>query len=55
MTKEEAIKVIRKYECNKEHYESCETAIKALEQEACEDGISRQAVLDTLDKHTYSE
>lgn len=55
MTKEEAIKVIRKYECNKEHYEACETAIKALEQEACEDGISRQAVLDTLDKHTYSE
>ena len=31
MTKEDAIKLIRKYECNKEHYEACEMAIKALE------------------------
>ena len=33
MTKEEAIKIIRKYECNKEHYEACEMAIKALQAE----------------------
>lgn len=32
MTREEAIKLIRKYECNKDHYEACEMAIKALEQ-----------------------
>ena len=32
MTKEDAIKLIRKYECNKEHYEACEMAIKTLEQ-----------------------
>ena len=32
MTKEDAIKLIRKYECNKDHYEACEMAIKALEQ-----------------------
>lgn len=29
-------------------------AIKALEQEPCEDAISRQAVLDALDNHKYS-
>jgi hypothetical protein len=40
MTKEEAIKIIRKYECNKDHYEACEMAIKALEAE------------DVLDKNT---
>ena len=33
MTREEAIKIIRHYECNSEHYEACEMAIKALEQE----------------------
>ena len=33
MTKEDAIKIIRKYECNKEHYDACEMIIKAVEQE----------------------
>ena len=34
MTREEtdAIKIIRKYECNKEHYDACEMLIKKLEQ-----------------------
>lgn len=31
MTREEAIKIIRQYECNSEHYEACEMAIKSLE------------------------
>lgn len=39
MTKEEAIKLIRKYECNKDHYEACEMAIKALESEDVFDKI----------------
>lgn len=30
MTREQAIKIIRRYECNSEHYEACEMAIKAL-------------------------
>ena len=33
MTKERAIEIIRKRECNSEHYEACEMAIQALEQE----------------------
>ena len=33
MTREEAIEIIRRYECNSEHYEACEMAIRALEQE----------------------
>ena len=33
MTREEAIDIIRQYECCKEHCEACEMAIKALSQE----------------------
>lgn len=36
MTREErekAIEIIRKYECNTEHYEACEAIIKASEQQ----------------------
>ena len=32
MTNKEAIDIIRRYECNSEHFEACEMAIKALEQ-----------------------
>jgi len=48
MTREEAIEIIRRYECNSEHYEACEMAIKALEQEPCDDCISRQAAIDAV-------
>ena len=60
MTKEQAIKIIRRYECNSEHYEACEIAIKALEQSSynsiktelkpCEDAISRQSVNTLIDE-----
>lgn len=33
MTREEAIELIRRYECNSEHYDACEMAIEALEQQ----------------------
>ena len=33
MTREEAIDIIRQYECCKEHYEACEMAIQALEMQ----------------------
>ena len=36
MTREEAIDIIRQYECCKEHIEACEMAISALEQQPCE-------------------
>jgi len=49
MTKEEAIEIIRRYECNSEHYEACEMAIQALEQEPCDDYIIRQAAIDAID------
>lgn len=34
--------------------EAMEMSIKALEQQTCEDAVSRQAVLDVLDKNKYS-
>ena len=53
MTNEKAIKIFNtvllfgKCDCPKEEIEEClRIAIKALEQEPCEDAISRQAVLD---------
>jgi len=51
MTNEEAIQKIKHMiylGLDKSHTEACEMAIKALEQEACEDCISRQAALDTF-------
>ena len=61
MTKEEAFKTIKENLCGMCAYgsqcmESCDIrscdnrdAIKALEQEACEDCISRQAAIDALE------
>jgi hypothetical protein len=65
MTREEAIEIIRRYECNTEHYEACEMAIQALEQEQdmtiaylmgkyedkapCDDAISREYLFKVLD------
>ena len=56
MKREECIKVLqalwRYKDCGyseNEIRESLDMAIKALEQEPCEDAISRQAVLNTLD------
>lgn len=57
MNREEAIKIIK--ECKEkgfkhtfytldEYHEALDMAIKALEQEPCEDAISRQAVLDMM-------
>lgn len=48
MTREQAIEIIRQHECNSEHYEACEMAIKSLKQELCEDAIGRQAAMDCL-------
>ena len=48
MTNDEAIEIIRRYECNSEHYEACEMAIKALSAEPREDAISRQAAIDAF-------
>lgn len=55
MTREEAIHFA---ECLKHNYTInfadmevfCDMVIKALEQEPCKDAVSRQAVLNTLDK-----
>lgn len=55
MTREEAIHFVK---CLKHNYTInfadmevfCDMVIKALEQEPCEDAVSRQAVLNTLDK-----
>lgn len=54
MTREEAIKHLETYSTTNgsgqttqaQHEEAKQMAIKALEQEPCEDAISRQAVLD---------
>jgi hypothetical protein len=56
MTREEAIRCLSVYSStngsglctDEQHYEAKQIAIKALEQEPCEDAISRQAVLDIL-------
>ena len=51
MTREEAIDIIRQYECCKEHCEACEMAISALEQQPCEDAISREAAINIASLH----
>ncbi len=60
MTREEAINMLKsKMDGNTDtSYEWAETvrmAIKALEQESCEDAISRQAVLDIVDSYSESQ
>lgn len=50
MTREEAIGIIRKYECCSEHYEACEMAIKALEEPEWETGHWTNI---QIDKHGY--
>ena len=59
MTREEAIQILKQRECCREcvvdngDCNACdnafEMAIKALEQEPCDDCISRQAVLETIE------
>lgn len=51
MTREEAIDIIRQYECCKEHYEACEMAIQALSQEP---QCTEQPCLGTLCRY-YKE
>ena len=51
MKKEEASFILTNIDrrvCDKELNEALDMAIKALEQEPCEDAISRQAVLDAM-------
>ena len=55
MTREEAIEILYQYSVRdttypKEDIEAFELAIKLLDQEPCEDVVSRQEVLNTLDK-----
>jgi len=53
MTKEEAVNKIKGYLTDYlpiEDYGKLEEIVKALEQEPCKDTVSRQAVLDTLNK-----
>ena len=42
------------YKATMAEKEFYDTAIKALEQQPCEDAISRQAAIDALDNHKYS-
>lgn len=52
MTREEAIKRLKEIDIRdalQEDYDALYMAIKALEQEPCEDCISREAVLDLLE------
>ena len=51
MTREESIKLVKEVasmslDWDDAHYEALQMAIKALEQEPCEDCISREALLD---------
>ncbi len=63
MTREEAIKIFNtvlffgKCDCPKEEIEEClKMAIKAIEQEPCEDAVSRQAVEKiTWEEPSYSD
>ena len=56
MNREEAIRCLSVHSStngsglctDEQHYEAKQMAIKALEQEPCEDAISRQAVIDSL-------
>lgn len=55
MTNEEAIKIIRSIDkayrtFKKEEYKALTMAIKALEQEPCDDAISRQQCIDAVNK-----
>lgn len=59
MTKEEVVKMLKSKmdghtDTSYEWAETVRMAIKALEQEPCEDAISRQAVIDTIDKWVKS-
>ena len=59
MTKEEAIKLAKEVtgmslDWDDAHYEALQMAIKALEQEPCEDAISRKSMLDYL-KYLHGE
>lgn len=59
MTREEAIKTLSDIDSARrnyshEEYVALEMAIKVLEQEPCEDAISRQAVLDIVDSYSVS-
>ncbi len=49
--KQETIEEAKAFE--QQGYECLEMAIKALEQQPCEDAISRQAVLDGVDRYIY--
>lgn len=54
MTREEAIKIMQNMKNHaertddKELMDACDTAIKVLEQQPCEDAVSRQAVHDLI-------
>ena len=53
MTKEEAIKIVKGYLTNSlptDCYEEVEEIIKALEQQPCEDAVSRQVALSSLEE-----
>ena len=54
MTKDEAIDIVRQYECCKEHYEACELLIKL--SEPCGDAVSRilERMWNCRGKHTTS-
>lgn len=59
MTNEDALRIATglrlDFKCESDTMvDFCNTIIKALKQESCEDCISRQAVLDALDKSKYS-
>ena len=53
MTREEALKVLDTIPTIGEQVDALEMAIKALEQQSCEDCISRQAVLDAIDAKAW--
>jgi hypothetical protein len=62
MDRKKAIKILKQRECCMECVTDCncnecdkafEMAIEALEQEPCEDCVSRQAVLNLFDKSAY--
>jgi DNA-directed RNA polymerase subunit RPC12/RpoP len=54
MTREEAIAFFKDMnECTYENLKAVEMAIKALEQQPCDDCISRQAAIETAKQHWY--
>ena len=61
MTREEASNILDDYDVNfdghtaREIAEAFEVAFRALEQEPCEDSISRQAAIDIVDSHSKSQ